>query len=286
MVDKGFRRIAIGMGAIVAITSISVGVYLYFNFKSRSNLPVIVPANVSKFVQFQTRKIRDNYSAKPPAFLDSITSWFAQSPYFNFCTEAAQPGIGLYSDLLYFENADAQFLALSLTSESRFSSFLDSWAKRGFTHNQIRKDKYNYIQIRDTSIFIAYKFKAMVFMKLKSNNLSTEKIESLLAEVFSGKTDGLIANEELQNAYNADAHVIYYNSQNPPKQKCIGANFLQSDPFALENASTSPENKKQMLQDISRISGEDTFNMNMNSAEMLNFIFENAYGFLKSIPTK
>jgi hypothetical protein len=286
MVDKGFRRIAIGMSAIVALTSISVGVYLYFNFKSRSSLPVIVPANVSKFAQFQTRKIRDNYKGKSPAFLDSITTWFAQSPYFDFCTEAAQPGIALYSDLLYFENSDAQFLALSLTSESRFSAFLDSLAKRGFTHNQIRKEKYNYIQIRDTSIYIGYKFKAMVFMKIKSTNIPVEKVEALLAEVFSGKTDGLIANKDLQNLYSNNAHFIFYNAQNAPNQKFIGANFLQSDPFALENVTTSPESKKQMLQEVASISGKTDVNVNMTAPETLNFIFENAFGFLKTISLK
>ena len=43
--DKGFRRIVFMLMGLTAITVISVGVYLWYNFNTRSNLVLVIPAS-------------------------------------------------------------------------------------------------------------------------------------------------------------------------------------------------------------------------------------------------
>ena len=76
MVDKGFLKIATGLIALVAISALAVGVYLYFNFNSQSRLPLIVPNNTTWFVQIQTKKLKEDYKGKQPPYYDSVFNLF------------------------------------------------------------------------------------------------------------------------------------------------------------------------------------------------------------------
>ena len=88
--DKGFRRIVLSLMTLVTISVITVGAYLYFNFKSRSSLPVIVPEDVRSFMHFQTRKMRDESGVKQPAYMDSLIQLIAKAPIFSHIKDPAE----------------------------------------------------------------------------------------------------------------------------------------------------------------------------------------------------
>ncbi len=219
-IDKGFRRIALSLMTLITISVITVGVYLYFNFKSRSSLPVIVPQNVRAFMHFQTRKMRDESGVKPPKYLDSIVAHIAKAPIFKHLAEPSDAGIGLYSDIVYFENLkQSHFLGLSLINESRFSRLLDTLKRSGWVSGQIQKPAFTYVKVIGHPLYIAYKYKAMVLMRSdiesKELNLATEEVEAQLAEVFSGKPQGFITRKDMQALYEADCQWLAWSEATP-----------------------------------------------------------------------
>ena len=103
--DKGFRRIVFMLMGLTALTVISVGVYLWYNFNARSNLVLVIPASSKWFVHVQTKKLRNDFAAstRPPRSVDSLRNTIASLSVFKGIKNAADPGIGLYSDVIAFE---------------------------------------------------------------------------------------------------------------------------------------------------------------------------------------
>lgn len=215
MIDKGFLRIAITIMVIITITVISVGVYLYFNFNSRSSLPVIAPKNTTSFFHFQTRQLRDNYRPGELPYLDTFSNAVSSLPIFSDCKEPAEPGIGLYSDVVLFSTPNAMCIALSLTSESRFTDFLSKLHKDGFVSKIENKEKYNFAFIRNSDWLLAYKYKAMVLVR-SLDTLSMEEWDTQLNEIFSGSSDGLIQMKVIQEMYDEGAQILAWNKSVKP----------------------------------------------------------------------
>ena len=213
MVDKGFLRIALGLIILVAISAAAVGVYLYFNFNSQSRLPLVVPSNATWFVQIQTKKLKEDYKGAQPAYYDSLFNLMKNAPIFKYCQDPATPGIGLFSDVALFETDKAQFLALSLTSESKFETYLDSLKEQGYLHGKVVKPNYTYVKIQGKNLYVAYKFKAMVVMRPFDTTENVKFNEAALDNVFSGKESNFIKSKCIQNLYNykVTAHVIWYH---------------------------------------------------------------------------
>jgi len=222
MIDKGFLRIAITIMVVITITVISVGVYLYFNFNSRSSLPVIAPKSTVSFFHFQTRQLRDNYRPGELPYLDSFSQAVSNMSIFSDCKEPAEPGIGLYSDIVLFSTPKAEFIALSLTSEARFTEFLDKLQKAGLISKIENNEKYNFAFIRNSDWLIAYKYKAMVLVR-PLDKLSLEEWDAELNDVFSGSSDGLIQREEIQKMYDQEAQIIAWSKD---KNKIHGIKYV------------------------------------------------------------
>ncbi len=245
-IDKGFRRIALSLMTLITISVITVGVYLYFNFKSRSSLPVIVPQDVRAFMHFQTRKMRDESGVKPPKYLDSVVKLIAKAPIFQHLTEPSDAGIGLYSDIVYFENLkQSHFLGLSLINESRFSRLLDTLKLAGWVSGQIQKPAFNYVKVIGHPLYIAFKYKAMVLMRSEIEsrelNLTTDEVESQLAEVFSGKPQGFITRKDIQALYDANCQWLAWSESTSAAgihfEKGNATLYLSKGNEVLENAS-------------------------------------------------
>jgi len=211
MIDKGFLRIALTIMIIITITVISVGVYLYFNFNSRSSLPVIAPKNTSSFFHFQTRQLRDNYRPGELPYLDTLSKAVSELQIFRDCEEPAEPGIGLYTDLLFFTTPKAKYIAFSLSSESRFTDFLKKLNKEGLVSKVENKEKYNFTFIRNSNWLLAYKYKALVLAKAL-DTLTMDDWESQLNEIFSGSSDGFIQKPAIQEMYDEGAQIIAWNN--------------------------------------------------------------------------
>lgn len=224
--DKGFRRIVLSLMTLVTISVITVGAYLYFNFKSRSSLPVIVPKDVRTFMHFQTRKMRDESGVQQPKFMDSIAEMVAHSPLFSHLKDPAEAGISLYSDLVYFyNNKYSHCLALSLSSEKRFSMLLDSLKTKGIVGGQIRRATYNYVKFVDLPLYVAYKYKAMVLVRptveSKVLSLGIDEIETQLGQIFSGNKNGFIQKKTIQTLYDADCQWLAWKGDSQPVGYCF-----------------------------------------------------------------
>jgi hypothetical protein len=221
MVDKGFMKIATGLTALVAISAVAVGVYLYFNFNSQSRLPLIVPNNTTWFVQIQTKKLKEDYKGKQPPYYDSVFNLFKNAAIFKHCTDPATPGVGLFSDVVLFETDKAQFLSLSVTSDTKFDVYLDTLKKINVLHGKVVKPNYSYTKVIGKNIYIAYKYKAMVIMRPFDTTENIKFNESALDNVFSGKESKFIQSKAIQTLYDKKAHVIWYhkhlqaNKKNP-----------------------------------------------------------------------
>ncbi len=184
-VDSGFRKIVKRLFIIVAITMVTVGAYLYFNFTAPSNLPVIVPSDATFFVQFQTRKIRDELKTPPQAELDSLVKTVSQIPALNWVSNPADLGIALFSDVVYFQTNQYRALAFSLNSEPRFRLFLDSLKKLKYVSGLVESEKYSYTEIQTPgweNTYIGFKHKAMVIIQFQpQKEIRAKNLKELFA---------------------------------------------------------------------------------------------------------
>ena len=221
VVDSGFRKIVKRLFIIVAITMVTVGAYLYFNFTSPSNLPVIVPSDAAFFVQFQTRKIRDEIKSPPQAELDTLVKTVASMPALNWVSNPADVGIALFSDVVYFQHPQYQALAVSLNSEPRFKAFLDSLKVKGYVSGLVQKEKYNYIEIITPgweNVYIAFKHKAAVIIQWKSQTTIKAKSIKELFEVAAVGSNSQGSSVNLENHLSNNHHSSNHLPKNhPPK---------------------------------------------------------------------
>jgi len=117
--DKGFRRIAFTIMGLTALTVISVGVYLWYNFNARSRLVLVIPETASWFVHVQTKLLRADFakSSEQPQGIAMLRKTISELPIFKKVKDAGEPGIALYSDVVAFGLYECTCLSLSLTSE-------------------------------------------------------------------------------------------------------------------------------------------------------------------------
>ena len=197
---------------LVTISVITVGLYLYFNFTARSTLPLIVPEEVEEFAHFQTKKMRDDGGINPSAeYVTLLSDWISSQPYFQHIAKPSEPGIGLFSDVVYFRAKEAQCVALSLTSPVRFSSFLDTLKGKGMIGNTIEQPTYNYIKIPNSPLYLAYKYKALVLLRSLADSaaLEIDAMEGLMESIFDPNKQSFIKNPAIQALYEADCQWVY-----------------------------------------------------------------------------
>lgn len=244
-VDSGFRKIVKRLFIIVGITMLTVGAYLYFNFTAPSNLPVIVPADATFFVQFQTRKIRDEVKTPPQAELDSLVKTVANLPALNWIKNPADIGIALFSDVVYFQTKQYQALALTLNSEPRFRVFLDSMKKKGYVNGLVEKETYSYTDIKMPgweNVYIGFKHKAMVILQFQPQ----QKIAALsFNELFRiPSTETRLMSYTDAGDKTAKISTEQISPENPKRNSTRNAIDLKSTPIDLSTEQTSPEKVK------------------------------------------
>jgi hypothetical protein len=212
--DKGFRRIVFMLMGLTAITVISVGVYLWYNFNTRSNLVLVIPASSKWFLHVQTKKLRSDFAASttPPKSVDSLKSTIASLSIFKGVKDASEPGIGLYSDVVAFEVDGGRFLCLALTSEEKFKAFVARLQKQQKLHKTIQKPRYAYAKFATRNVYLVYQYKVcMVFVPNDSieNAALNEKI---LDVVFPEKTHTMMQNPTVQALYEDEPELVFYSS--------------------------------------------------------------------------
>jgi len=244
-VDSGFRKIVKRLFIIVGITMVTVGAYLYFNFTAPSNLPVIVPADATFFVQFQTRKIRDELKTPPQAELDSLVKTVSGLPAFNWVQNPADLGIALFSDVVYFQTEQYQALALTLNSEPRFRIFLDSLKKKGFVSGLVEKESYSYTDIKMSgweNVYIAFKHKALVILQFHPQQKNAAQSFEELFRISSRATRVMPAVGAADNTSNSSAEQTSPETQERNSTK--NSSQVKSGGVELSSDMTSPEKNK------------------------------------------
>ena len=212
--DKGFRRIVFMLMGLTAITVISVGVYLWYNFNTRSNLVLVIPASSKWFLHVQTKKLRNAFAASttPPKSVDSLKNTVAALTVFKGIKEASEPGIGLYSDVVVFEVDGGKFLCLSLTSEEKFKAFVAKLQKQQKLHKSIQKPRYSYAKFATKNAYLVYQYKVcMVFVPNDSNENAVSN-EKILDVVFPEKTHTMMQNPTVQALYEDEPELVFYSS--------------------------------------------------------------------------
>lgn len=290
-VDKGFRRIVLSLMTLVTLSVITVGVYLYFNFKSRSSLPVIVPEDVTTFVHFQTRKMRDESGVRQPKYVDSLAALLVKSPLFKRLESPADAGISLYSDIVYFKKSGFHCLALSLTSESRFSTLLDSWASWDFLGNQITKSEYKYAKVVHAPLYIAYKYKAVVLVMPEQETdtapVNTDVLEAFLEPLFLGTSNGFIKTPNAQKLYEKEVHWLAFDA----RYGFMGIAYKKGVPeiVAVSKGSTvetfeGAQSVHQQLMDVWRKASPESTNTpkgTQTGVDVLESYFQEIYYYLR-----
>lgn len=214
--DKGFRRIAFTILGLTTITVISVGIYLWYNFNARSRLVLVIPANADWFFHAQTKLLRSDFSNSnmPPKGIKELKSQIGGLLIFKKLKDAGQPGIALYSDVVAFGLPQGCFFALSLTSEERFKTFLQTLRKQNLLKGGIDKGRYFYAEFPNAKAYIAFKFKAMViFVPNKDNALGYEGVERAFDLVFAEKTHTMMQKKIVQELYKDEPEVVFYSSK-------------------------------------------------------------------------
>jgi hypothetical protein len=199
--DKGFRRIVFMLMGLTAITVISVGVYLWYNFNARSNLVLVIPASSKWFVHVQTKKLRSDFAASttPPKSVDSLKNTIASLSVFKGVKDASDPGIGLYSDVIAFEVEGGRFLCLSLTSEDKFKAFVARLQKQQKLHKSIQKPRYSYAKFMSTNAYLVYQYKVCMVFVPNDTVENTSFNEKILDVVFPEKTHTMMQNPVTEN---------------------------------------------------------------------------------------
>lgn len=210
---KGFRRTAFSLITISLVTALVASLYLYFNFNSRSNLPLIVPGNVHWFYHFQTREIKKQAQGQPPAYFDTLIRTVKKLPVLASIRDAGEPGLALYSDMVLFRNDDGWFAGLTVSSENRLKQFCGSLQEQGFTGALIERPDCYYLRSRTRHLYFAFKHKACVFYVPADTAQSPEKSEAALSAIFREQKNPLINQKALQELYDADCHVVFWNNQ-------------------------------------------------------------------------
>lgn len=212
--DKGFRRIVFMLMGLTAITVISVGVYLWYNFNARSNLVLVIPASSKWFVHVQTKKLRSDFAASttPPKSVDSLKNTIASLSVFKGVKDASDPGIGLYSDVIAFEVEGGRFLCLSLTSEDKFKAFVARLQKQQKLHKSIQKPRYSYAKFMSTNAYLVYQYKVCMVFVPNDTMENTSFNEKILDVVFPEKTHTMMQNPVVQALYEDEPELVFYSS--------------------------------------------------------------------------
>ncbi len=261
--DKGFRRIAITLMGITALSVILVGVYLWYNFNARSSLVLVVPEKSDWYIHVQTKEwLKEFQDQKKPSSLVEFESTFKVSPIFRGVTSPKEVGISPHSDWLFFGKNKASFLALSVFSEPALEAFCNRLVDSGYLQPAVKSNLFTRYKIAGKNAYLAFKHKAMVIGLMPDTVENAAQAQSIFNDIFSGKQSRFMENKELQQLYDLGSAVIAWKSSSFQNHLIAGPceqfvfPFNQSVAIGFENNSCKIVKSKSTLpsQVLSRMS--------------------------------
>lgn len=212
--DRSFRRIAFTLLTLTAVTVIAIGIYMWYNFTSRSNLVLVVPDKPDYYVHIQTKEVLKPFLAnKKPESLDRFEAFIQSNPLLKAVKDPKELGISPHTDWIFFGKGDAHFMALSVFSESAFSAYLQKQVEKGLLHPVVKKELFSSHKLQNQNAYIAYKHKAMVFCWFTDSVEDVKRAENAFQEVFSGRTSTFMQTKGVQELYDHDADILVWTAK-------------------------------------------------------------------------
>jgi hypothetical protein len=151
-------RTALRIGIPVLLLAAIVAFYLRANFRSRSGLFLVVPADAEWVYQFRTRSILKDVQQQPMPWLDSLNTRVKALPVFSGISDPRQLGLDLFSDLIVFRTKDGLHAAVQMNDENEFRSYLKSLQGKGLS-GIIDKEQFSYVHATAQPLFLAFRHK-------------------------------------------------------------------------------------------------------------------------------
>lgn len=276
-----FRRTAFSLIIISLVTAGIAGIYLWYNFNSRSNLVLVVPKNVDWFYHFQTKQIKGKAAGKQPVYLDSLSDCIRHLPIFRNVKDPGEVGIALFSDVVLFSNKYGHYAAMSVNSEPRLQRFITELVPKEFVGGIIPSKVCNFVKANDRNLYFGWKHKACIFFIPKDTIENLQNTESALSEVFNEERQGSVMEiPAVKEFYQKDCDVVFYSKENSITSS-HGVLF-ESGKVEFKYANSASHNSPMLLfSKAGEPAGlQDISVQNMNS--YLDLSFKTLYHYLKN----
>ena len=226
--DKGFRKIAITLMGLTALSVILVGVYLWYNFNSRSNLVLVVPDKSQWYIHVQTKEwLKEFQNDKKPVSLMEFEATMKSYPIFRGITSPKEVGISPHSDWVFFGKHGASFVAVSVFSESALDQFCRRLVDSGWLQPPVKSELCTRYKVAGKHAYIAFKHKAVVLGLLPDSTENAVTVQKVFNDIFSGRISSFMENAELQSLYDKGSAIIAWKSNKfQPAANHGGCNYF------------------------------------------------------------
>jgi hypothetical protein len=211
-------RTALRIGIPVLLLAAIVAFYLRANFRSRSGLFLVVPADAEWVYQFRTRSILKDVQQQPMPWLDSLNTRVKTLPAFSGISDPRQLGLDLFSDLIVFRTKDGLHAAVQMNDESEFRSYLKNLQGKGLS-GVIDKEQFSYVQATAQPLFLAFRHKLVTgFIPFTDSGSAYDfrKAEQVFTHLFNPDKPRIGADTAYQAWQRTSPHISYWKSNKYP----------------------------------------------------------------------
>lgn len=207
-------RTALRIGIPVLLLAAIVAFYLRANFRSRSGLFLVVPAEAEWVYQFRTRNILKDVQQQPMPWLDSLNNKVKSLPVFSGISDPRDLGLDLYSDLIVFRTAKGLHAAIQLNDEGEFRNYVKTLQGKGVS-GIIDKETYSYVHSTDEPLYLAFKHKLLTGFIPFTDSGSTydfRQAEAVFAHLFDPEKPRIGTDTNYQAWQKTSPHISYWKS--------------------------------------------------------------------------
>jgi hypothetical protein len=211
-------RTALRIGIPVLLLAAIVAFYLRANFRSRSGLFLVVPADAEWVYQFRTRSILKDVQQQPMPWLDSLNTRVKALPVFSGISDPRQLGLDLFSDLIVFRTKDGLHAAVQMNDENEFRSYLKSLQGKGLS-GIIDKEQFSYVHATAQPLFLAFRHKLVTGFIPFTDSGSTydfRKAEQVFTHLFNPDKPRIGSDSAYQSWQKTTPHISYWKSNKYP----------------------------------------------------------------------
>lgn len=213
---NNFIRISVTLIGLACMFAIIVAIYLYYNFKGKSNLSLMVPKEAKWVYHFQTKELRGMLPAQKPEYMDSLALTIKKLPIFKELKEATDVGIALYSDVVLFENDLGWHLLLKLNDTDKFTKFMTLLEEKNYVEPEDQKDLYTVRKSAKNTMWIIHQQKVLCIFVPNDTIADKYLMNKSMAKIFRPGHSALNEKEDFLQLFN-HCQAYFYNNVNPSR---------------------------------------------------------------------